>query len=180
MIGLLLIVWVTGRSLLWENPFAEELFATSFDPLIAEASPPTVTTKEGQPDAQTPNRLPSRNTSLSAFRSDTDPPIELSAESIQTAIGHEVLWQSAVSSDPRQTSWRVRRAMYEAPRKNQASVPVFPGTPPFAIPEREAGQFAKTDRWSLSAWAFVRQGPARVLNAPGPAPVYGASKAGAT
>ena len=180
MIAILLIVWVTGRGLLWENPFAEELFATSFDPLIADASFPTIATGKGQPSAQILNPVPRHNPSDSVSWNETGPAPRLFAEESQMAFGHQFLWQSAVSSAPRQTLWRARRAMYETPRANQASVPVFPGTPSFAIPEREPGQVLKSDRWSLSAWAFVREGPARVLIAPGPAPVYGASQAGAS
>lgn len=181
VLALVLAMWVGGRAVLWEDPFGVVLTGQALIERLAE-----VPVKTG---ADLPNGLSLDRTDAPCFSdehvvrpvsfADLGPGPSFSALDAQLAAGHHSLWQAALTTDIRQTSWRSRRGFFEAAEETQAKVPVFPGTPPFVARKDAPDQRARADRWSLSSWTFVRSGSTRTRIAPGPAPVYGASQAGA-
>jgi len=178
---LVLAVWVAGRTVLWEDPFGVvptgqaliERFAET--PNAAGADSPEGLSIDWTDDPAFGDARVVKPVSVA----DLGPGPSFSASNAQLAAGHHSLWQAALSTDLRETSWRSRRPFHEVAEQRQARVPVFPGTPPFVAQSDTSDQETRVNRWSLYSWAFVRSGSTRTRTAPGPAPVYGASQAGA-
>jgi len=185
MLAVLLLVWVTGRAFLWASPFSSDpaldhgaqLFAKTVESSEAIGSGDLVFSYE--PNAELTRRGPNVRFQNVMDLADRGPGLSFEGTAAQLAAGHYSLWQAALTSDFRGTSWRARRMRYENVDERQAGVPVFPGIPAFIAGQEKHGVSGKPDRWSLGAWALVRDGLIGSRIAPGPAPVYGASQAGA-
>ena len=181
MIGALMALWVSGRAILWESPFPVAEGMAEATRLLAEAPGPGAVRVPGgvaTGDPVAALRL-GRNPASSLVSADQGPAPRLGGGEVRVASGHHYLWSAALSNDGRDGSWGVRRIGSEAASARQASVPVFPGAPPFIARQRQGPEPATPDRWSLGAWAFAREGSRGQAIGPGPAPVYGASQAGA-
>jgi len=192
MLGLLLAAWVSGRMVLWESPFPNVSFIREASQLLAEvdaeavrpAAPTMPARAEGDANpaldspslAEGPERAWSQWPSMS---SDIGPAPRVAERDAFLSLGHERLWRTALSSDGRGASWRSRRLDKGERDERQAAVPVFPGNPPFTGGDAPGNASAKPDRWSLGAWAFLREGSGAAPIAQGRVPVYGASQIGA-
>jgi len=185
MLGVLLLVWVTGRAFLWESPFLGEPILDRASQLLAKTgeSPRAINSGElvfsFEPNAEPTKESPPGGFLNAMDLADRGPGPSFEGAAAQLATGHHSLWQAALTSDFRGTSWRARRARYANEDVRQAIVPIFPRTPPFVAEREKPDASGKPDRWSLGAWALVRDGSTGSRIAPGPAPVYGASQAGA-
>ncbi len=195
VIGLLLVAWVAGRSLLWENPFP---VASVFGPsasLFAQA-PMLVSDRDDVAARRAANASPAGRlgpmlagaSSTIGFASifagqGTRSPLPLGPAPMHMAAGHDMLWHAALNSDVRGVGWYAGAARGTATRRLQqrprTRVPVFPGKPPFARGSIASQKASRPDRWSLGAWVFGREAPGGLPLTAGPAPVYGASQAGA-
>ncbi|MDJ0979963.1 MAG: hypothetical protein QNI87_15665 [Erythrobacter sp.] len=188
MLGLVLSAWVTGRSVLWENPLPGLDIITEAKHLLAETSAPLVgPAPQGfdvalAPDTslrragRSPDRQGLAGQSRVGLLADSGPSPAFGEGPLDFAGAHHNLWYSAVTSDPRGASWYSKRAAFEAPLAGQASVPVFPGSPPFTGRSPASDQ---PNRWLLGVWAFGRQGSGSAPVSQGRVPVYGTSQLGA-
>ena len=182
MIGALFLVWVTGRAVLWENPYTQNMVfqasqllakkeagsvASRLEP-IREFDGPSIASIAG-------GKLPRVNALEQRSMGDQGPAPRFDAYDAHMAAGHFHLWQAAVTSDVRATSWRSRRHGFSAAPTDS---PILPGQPPFTSGKEGLGQSGRIDRWSLGAWVFAREGSVGSMITPGPAPVYGASQLG--
>lgn len=171
MMGLVLAAWVSGRALVWENPFPApaDLLAPAFAPL-AKAVPepataaPTAPVRIAVPTKTRPGPRKSRARSDgvlallgSGFAVGMDP---------RFAAGHHYLWRAAL------------RAPLAPPPRLMTGFAASAGAedPLFLAPtpaRRQAG------RWSMDAWGFWRQGSDAAPISQGRVPIYGASQVGA-
>ncbi|WP_338304322.1 MULTISPECIES: hypothetical protein [unclassified Erythrobacter] len=181
VLALVLGAWVSGRAMMWENPFPvafQELVPgidiASIDgknggegPDLASGSPfdqtadpmnllfPRLAIATMQPGIQFPERLLQ--------------PIERGATPLSPAVaaGHQLLMAAAFNVDwlaaNTHPAWPSRST---APRQRQASA--------FGLPAQSSPQSA--DRWSLDAFAFYRAGSGSNSISQGRVPVYGASQ----
>lgn len=188
MLCLVLMVWVTGRFALWEDPFPGTGLISGAAQLLAEADPQTgapgsaLAVLEGsQPSAQP--GAPGDGSILARDRfaglGDKGPGPSFADDRSRLAEGHYSLWRAALTSDFRGASWRSRRERFEAQGERQAKVPVLPGTPPFTANTQPKTDRSALNRWTLDAWAFLREGSGAAPIAQGRVPVYGASQIGA-
>ncbi|MEM7703626.1 MAG: hypothetical protein AAF251_16940 [Pseudomonadota bacterium] len=181
VLALLLAAWVGARTMMWENPFGMVAASEALIERLAQAPDSRGAARgDGPPSDWTePTGLNEAPFVQTVSYEDHGPGPSFSGSDRQLATGHHSLWQAALTMDLRETSWQSRRSFHEAAGERQAKAPVFPGTPPFAARTDKPNQKARLDRWSLGSWAFLRSGSTRSRIAPGPAPVYGASQAGA-
>ncbi|MEO1729849.1 MAG: hypothetical protein AAFR64_03840 [Pseudomonadota bacterium] len=192
MLAIVLVLWVSGRVALWESPILVPGFIAEATEFLAEASSTAEESSgpslEGEgPDfreALAANRLVAsfaldNEAADAALSDDRSFGSSIGGAATRLARGHQMLWQAALTSDFRASSWRSNRAEFEDRGERQAGVPVFPGTPPFKSDAEADADLAKLGRWSLDAWVFWRQGPAVVPTSQGRLPTYGANQAGA-
>lgn len=188
MIAVLLSAWVSGRVVLWENPFPISEVASQAAHLIARGErvdPSRSGPVAGPVESARANRTRRLHLPLTtAADHGPGPGLEpasgpgLRPGATRIASAHHFLWRAALVNDGRGAVWSAQRERYEAARAWQTRTPVFPGTPPFVANQKKT-RAAAPDRWSLGAWSFIREGSRGTVVAPGPAPVYGASQAGA-
>ena len=204
MFGLLLLVWVTGRFALWESPFpGSGLIADATVMLAQESSSPARSSQVPLATDESPARHGSwpefaqrlweeprmasgagvgagagLGPATGAPDKDVGPAPAYHDPAVRLARSHMALWRAALVSDTRGASWRARRSQLESARAGQADTPVFPGRPSFAAPSDDAKK-GRTNRWTLDAWAFLREGSGSAPIAQGRVPVYGASQVGA-
>jgi hypothetical protein len=193
MLGLLLASWIGARTMLWENPFPLPAILPGLPELVSHsqagasataARPPRAVLDPGARGGQAFARVRSddrtgyaggwslMSTSVSTA---LPPPGGMSfaqasrfALAPQVALGHQLLWASALAHMPAPRS--VEAALWRAGRRG----PSFPAlysevaTPPLAL-----------DRLSLDAWGFWRQRSNASAISQGRVPIYGASQIGA-
>jgi hypothetical protein len=191
MLGLIVALWVGGRVVLWEDPLGQGGLIGATAPTLAAASPPEAPAAPVlSASFAAPPGLPSWPV-LPRASSGSDYPVGgglmaampgMGRELARHAQGHHVLWRSATMGDVSR-AWLARggdRADPTVPPR--ADTPFFPGLPPFALRPREGEGSAAghADRWSLGAWAFVREGSGSAPISQGRVPVYGASQIGAS
>ncbi|MEL6487045.1 MAG: hypothetical protein AAFQ13_07870 [Pseudomonadota bacterium] len=192
MLGLVLAAWVSGRMVLWENPFPNVDFVSEAAQLLAKADPdaPELSDQVMSDVAEQAAKQASGGPLLSDgaqsswqsagnFTADTGPAPSIDERDAFLAQGHKRLWRAVLTSDGRGGSWRARRLNLREKSERQAAVPVFPGSPPFTSNGKTGDASAKPDRWSIGAWAFLREGSGAAPIAQGRVPVYGASQMGA-
>lgn len=186
MLVLVLVSWIGGRSVLWENPFSPDQVMAQASQLLAAApkAAPSVRVNDAQAFANSPGIQDARYSALASgnrvFDGDKGPGPTFGKDEAGFAVAHHALWRVALSSDLRSVSWRSRRTLYENAEERQARVPFVPGTPSFARRNAARAGQVPIDRWSLGAWVFVRQGSNATPITAGPAPIYGASQLGAS
>ncbi|MEL6738494.1 MAG: hypothetical protein AAFO28_06170, partial [Pseudomonadota bacterium] len=142
--GLLLAAWISGRMVLWENPFPSVDFVSGAAQLLAKADPdapdvPGLVTPDvaGQTATQSEGGPLLNEGTLRAWQSagkfvaDTGPAPRIDQREAFLARGHDQLWRAALASDGRGGMWRARRLNLRDKNERQAAVPVFPGSPPF-------------------------------------------------
>ncbi|MEM6858100.1 MAG: hypothetical protein AAF559_09535 [Pseudomonadota bacterium] len=192
MLGLVLAAWISGRMVLWENPFpsvdlvaeAAQLLAKA-DADAAQASVQVLPDEGEQALTQAKggpllsDRALRSWQSAGNFAGDTGPAPRIDESNAFLAQGHDQLWRVALTLDGRGGTWRARRLDLRKRSERQAAVPVFPGAPPFVSDDTARKSSAKPDRWSFGAWAFLREGSGAAPIAQGRIPVYGASQIGA-
>ncbi|MEM7689087.1 MAG: hypothetical protein AAF291_08700 [Pseudomonadota bacterium] len=185
MLGLLLAVWVTGRAYLWESPFSDQpLIARAMEALAeAPSSIPSATPEE---DALVLARAAVQTSGTGSF-TDTRNGLRVVQDPAapafdpvgrQFAMAHNALWQAALTEGRSTRPWATRPTLFQNAIQDQTTLPVFPAGPRFAPKTKDAPPLRKPDRWSLGAWAFVREGSTSPGIAAGPAPIYGASQIG--
>lgn len=181
MIAALFAVWITARAMLWENPYAQSMVSQA-SRLLAENSPGSAMSHKQAThvtDASITAPSPAVNAIKFVSVRDRGPAPGFDPQEAQLAASHFALWQAALTSDGRGSSWRSRRAGYNGSQGEQAKTPVFPGQPPFVSGKEGFATSSSPDRWSLGVWVFGREGSVGSMITPGPAPVYGASQLGA-
>ncbi len=178
MLVVVLSVWVGSRLMLWESPLLmTEAVAENAANLLASQSTDVGPDAAQSPKANVPNdpaalatapiskadRAEAMDAPSSSMASMVweQPVADVYTKELQTGASHQLVWMSAMSHLPVPDAIQARLAQ-------QSSTPV--ATP------REAGS---SDRWSLDAWAFWRDGGSGSLVSQGRAPTYGASQAGA-
>nr|WP_298895300.1 hypothetical protein [uncultured Altererythrobacter sp.] len=176
MLAILLSVWVGSRIAAWETPFpmietigegATQLLAGQTEAsqniqaaaggITGEASGMSFEPESVERYDQPVLLLPSPSAPLAW---EEQAATELS-EDLATATGHQLIWMAAMAHLP------VPQAIEQRLTKLGDPAP-----PAGALPK-------KTDRWSLDAWAFWRDGGNVSLVSAARAPTYGASQAGA-
>ena len=183
MLGLVLAVWITGRAMLWESPFAaQELLSDAGQVLFAESDvpkPSAIDKTETMPSASVLATVDGRRALLPpAFRQPlTQSPLPILYQPVEfanqptadavvasnqsAAVGHQLLWMAAMAHMP--VPDQLAQHMTRAP------------TPTSLQP----GATKRADHWSLDAWVFWREGSSGALVSQGRVPSYGASQAGA-
>ncbi len=181
---LLLSVWICGRALMWETPFADgEVLAIISEARLVEHSSPALDSVpilnsglggSGQVEATQAgdpvNGLDASDASLSpipqapfawAQGTAATPPQPLPTRDPQTSASHQLLWMAALAHMP----------MPEV-LSERIVTPAGPDRPkPVSAPRQ--------DRWSLDGWALLRQDSGQSPVSQGRVPTYGASQAGA-
>lgn len=202
ILSLLLVAWVAGRVALWESPLPGSGFMAEATQLLAQDNLRSQRELQGQllnddpsageelwPSLSTPllGELGAANgrprsmgdAALAPLFGDRGPSPSLSADTVRLARAHLRLWRAAVVPDVLGASWSARHAQAARAGARQADIPVFPGTPPFTARPASVAERKQTNRWTLDAWAFLREGSGAAPIAQGRVPVYGASQAGA-
>ncbi|MEM1196692.1 MAG: hypothetical protein AAGH57_11355 [Pseudomonadota bacterium] len=200
--SLLLVVWVTGRVALWESPLPGAGFMAEATQLLAQDAlrserelqgqflnddpsvredlwPDLATSLLGEPDAAGGRRIYSGNGAFRPLLDDIGPAPALDPETVRLAQAHLRLRRAAAVPNVLGASWSARHSQAARAGPRQADVPVFPGTPPFVARPDLVSKRKRTNRWTLDAWAFLREGSGAAPIAQGRVPVYGASQAGA-
>lgn len=176
MFAILLSVWVGSRIVAWETPFpvietigesATQLLAgqtdvsqntqTASGKVTGEASGMSSEPETAQRYDQPAFLLPNTSAPL-AWEEQAAP--ELS-EGLATSTGHQLIWMAAMAHLPVPQAVEQRLAELGDPAPPAGALPT------------------KTDRWSLDAWAFWRDGSNVSLASAARTPTYGASQAGA-
>ena len=192
MLGLILAMWITGRVVLWENPFAAQGLLAEVSERLADADLQALGSDPGlqfavsseasfdPAGARFNERVVGFSSIASGRRADQRSDTGFASSPIALAQGHHDLWRSALTSDSRGVSWRSRALQSQGQGQRQGGLPVFPGNP--SAPRRNSGanDNGRTDRWSLGAWAFFREGSRAAPISEGRVPVYGASQIGST
>ena len=193
-LGVVLAIWVTGRAILWESPFAPPGLIEEVEELLAEGVNPSRPVSPSEPVGDDDRFVAVEGSSGSARiaggfgDAGAQPAFTVGAGDgvpdavrarIASALGHRRLWQAALTSDPRAVSWLARQTVDQDQGGSVFDGPVIAGeVPPTRSQARMDG--AKTaDRWSLDAWAFLREGSGAAPISQGRVPVYGASQMGA-
>lgn len=181
MLALVLGAWVSGRAILWENPFPaafEELvpgidMATAFGESAGQGhapaerlmsdptTDPTHTLFPGLAIASVPSGI--------QFPERLLLPIERGAVPLSPAVaaGHQLLMAAAFNVD-----WMAASAQPASPSRSTA--PRQRQTASFGLPAETPSR--SVDRWSLDAFAFYRAGSGSNSISQGRVPVYGASQ----
>ncbi|QUL36642.1 hypothetical protein [Erythrobacter sp. JK5] len=191
VLGLLMAVWIGGRTLMWESPFAAMplelgpdaiLLAAADDPIAGDRA----STAEILPDAQAADPPFGRTVHASPAlrpllaRSSRSPAFAAASPfSVhpRIAAGHRLLWLAALGNMP------MPRAVEDALSSGGGALVAGSGNPypPYAQPLATADRRgASAGRWSLDTWAFWRQGSNAAPVSQGRVPIYGASQIGAS
>lgn len=181
MLAVLVSAWVGARAMLWESPFAiGEALTQAADVLMAEAPSDSAAPSATADLAKAPLQFP-QQAAPARWLAASSAPINqsLTYESIFSArpgvaAGHQMLLMAAMGQLP------LPRAVEEAwntPLTPFASWQDAPGAG-WSLP-RDTKPVANSDRWSLDAWTYWREGSNSSLISQGRVPVYGASQAGA-
>ncbi|MEM6266288.1 MAG: hypothetical protein AAF707_02090 [Pseudomonadota bacterium] len=186
--ALLGLVWIGARVALWESPFplaalpipvpAASVLVASADQIDQLPTPASgeILEQVGGPFVRVPMRAPIVRVSLGP-RIASPPATELSSWlsparqfAAQSSLGHTLLWQAAMrqSGNPSMSN-RFYGAAFAATGADGVT-PTGPFVPADA---------SSTDRWSLDAWGFWRQGSNAAPISQGRVPTYGASQVGA-
>ncbi len=184
MLGLVLAVWISGRAMMWESPFPiTESFSKSVDAILTEApSEPDLAPARAVRPVQLAStgfiapaqiRAPAMGLTADELRGK-----EIFSDTLQIAAGHQMLLMAAMSQLPLPRAVEEVWARSGAPSLLMQDAPGAGWSLPKSGTDRDADT-AKSDRWSLDAWAFWRQGSNSGLISQGRVPVYGASQAGA-
>lgn len=178
MLALVLTAWTGTRAMWWENPFPP-LSAVISTPFVAAAPPPpglpVMPAVVEQPDATLTRTAIAAPLILSAGIMDAETELyqmPSGRQRAQLAAAQQSVWSTALR---RQMFQHASASAFDiGSRASQAH-------PPF-LPSRRAassGQAGTERRWSLDAWAFVRQGSNAAPVSQGRVPIYGASQIGA-
>ncbi len=191
MLGLLCVVWVSGRAVYWESPFASQSLISQAQELFAESDADNLSEGEGEVRALVTGGAPRSVSAIARKRASRRlamPTAGNFAGQSQTTGGaipggfsralfenaHNTLWGLAMASDRRFASLRSGKGRDYASVLVQGSDTAFsPVFPPVAKDQPTA------KRWSLDAWLFAREGSGAAPISQGRVPVYGASQAGA-
>lgn len=179
----LLAVWIGGRTMLWEMPFAEDrTLAEALAPLLAEneattPAPATAKTASGTDWSMStstaggsgaaslqvyPDAAPGSETEFIWPEDSSAPgPAPLPASNPQIAASHQLMWLTALAYMPVPDVLSERLITSAGPDQTRPT--------PHAV----------EGRWSLDAWTLWRQGSGGSLVSQGRVPTYGASQAGA-
>lgn len=193
---LIVALWVTGRAFLWESPFAvtdlmqeaSQLLAektdeaSSLDGVVTVLDDPAFTAQfvVAEPSDSAPLSSSGAGLVEASLIGDIGPVPSFASPEAALAMGHQMLWQAALTSDFRGTSWQSHSKGFQRAKERQSAVPLFPGSPPFlADSKRDTQSTSSLDRWSLDGWAFWREGSNSAPISQGRVPVYGASQIGA-
>ncbi|MDJ0641520.1 MAG: hypothetical protein QNJ15_01770 [Erythrobacter sp.] len=199
MLGMLAMVWIGGRAMLWESPFAEDTFdlpqavariagdqarsTKGSAPPVAErtdlTNPFAPFSGRSLADAAallgTNSLLASRNIGL-AQASDDDPfPV-----APRVAAGHQLLLMAALAHLPMPRAVEDAAHLLGEDKAGDRLHGSRSGRAPFLTPLGADAQNQRADRWSLDAWAYWRQGSNATAVSQGRVPIYGASQAGAS
>lgn len=195
MLAVLAVVWVGGRVLLWDSPFAANPLSLPDDVFVladSEAEQVTRSTAWTGPSLLEEGLAATQNTASepaigTGSVKPVDPPWierdELERTDFgtvysmdpQIAAGHQLLWAAALAHMP------MPRAVEQALKPSVDSDPSFAGADqvsnPALPPEPAAG---RKDHWSLDGWGFWREGSNASAISQGRVPIYGASQIGAS
>lgn len=182
MLLLLTAAWIGGRAAVWENPFpvdASDLLPT--DLFAAESVTPPVGARSDE-DLQVGQapfvRVAIRNGRSSGAgvlgtANDKDLRFDVFRPGIDrigsNAFMHQSLWQRALGSRYSDRSERAAILQSAPPGRIEGVTPVSPAV----------SRGAMSDRWSVDAWGFWREGSGATAISQGRVPVYGANQIGA-
>lgn len=177
MLAILMTVWIGGRTITWEDPFAKAMTDIIGDvPFLAKDE------TRNPPDAKIETECAlgdvGGNVSVRQVASIAGHAVLPVRYGIRTrsalnradAVGHQLLWLRA--SGATLPVGGPEGPQFRGLETQKSLAGVTPLGPSFD--ERTA-----TDRWSLDAWAFWRQGSNAAPISQGRVPIYGASQAGA-
>ena len=185
MLVMVMGVWVSGRAMLWENPFPLEL--PSVETFFAEgdrnkrsamSNPVLADARSAGTGHVLANAFPQSLLAVSAIESDAKvaggAPLPIEARGNQAmppiiAAGHQFLMAAAFAVD-----WNAASTVHA--RATDAPSRLLRPSPDARSVSLIGGDL---DRWSLDAFAFYRAGSGSSAISQGRAPVYGASQAGA-
>jgi hypothetical protein len=179
MLGLLFVIWGAGRTMLWESPFplslpSSEIFLAerASVPAIPPAPTEILWDDQGEATALLTNRQEYRGADAGSFGV-SEPigqqqPARIRMSSA-VAAGHSFLMAAAFKVD-----WSDDRTDASAGAAGGNQSRVSPVAPPFA--DQSGAAANDSDRWSLDAFAFYRQGSGSTSISQGRVPVYGASQ----
>lgn len=179
-LAMLMAIWIGGRALLWESPFADAgVLAGAPAPILAEKQIPATAVLRDQkvdwsvsseavidspaaygPLLPEPEPLPEAPFTWPEAAPGNSP-ATASMSNPQVAASHQLMWMAALAHMP-------------VPDVLSQRV-VTPTGPHRAKPAPQAIE----GRWSLDAWVLWRQGSSGSLVSQGRVPSYGASQAGA-
>jgi hypothetical protein len=180
MLALVLAAWTGTRAIWWENPFPPLSAAITVPFVAADPSPsalPMMPAVLDEPIATFPKSAAAPLIASTETRRATAAPAlrPANGQSAQLAAAQHSLWRIAL-----------QRPMFQ--HAGASGFQLISGgsqaQPPF-LPSRRsataiaAGPAAPPWRWSLDAWAFVRQGSNSAPVSEGRVPIYGASQVGA-
>lgn len=183
--GVVLAAWIIGRAALWEDPFSVPQVFSQASQILAAEKPDEkeifAAAAEARPDdgAIAVNGGLRDHGMVAGLTMDTGPGPSFGEPEMGMARAHEALYRAALQTDLRGSSWRARRSNVNGADMRQASVPVFPGSPPFVADRAPPQEQPALGRWSLGVWAFGREGSQSAPISEGRVPVYGASQIGA-
>lgn len=190
MLAMLALVWICGRVLLWESPFAANPLSLPGDVFdLAESEPSAPPSAWSGPTlleeglAATQNS-PSQPMALAGSSESVTPPwfergdLErpdfgtVYSMDPQIAAGHQLLWAAALAHMP------MPLAVENALKPSREPAASFAGTENPALPPAPAA--GSKDHWSLDSWGFWREGSNASAISQGRVPIYGASQVGAS
>lgn len=183
VLAIVMALWVGGRALTWENPFAPGTLDLSGADLLLAQNDVDHSRKAGAPlwqdkvdpfpqiSAVAANPALAMTKALLAHVSKAESILDRQS-GIRPVVqyGHHVLWMRAIGS--RHSPMAAAAGGLPANRTQQKLAGITPLAPPF-----EGHQ--TRDRWSLDIWAFWREGSSAVSISQGRVPIYGASQVGA-
>ena len=178
VLAIFLSIWIGGRAIMWDSPIllveaiehsASELLASQSDGAASKSTNNSILGQDATLDVRT--RLPSSilpyahaqetiTTENEPFVWEKQRAPDLAPRS-ETAAAHQLIWLAAMAHLPVPEPISAITANAE----RAADPKIHP--------------IAGTDRWSLDAWAFWREGSGTPLVSAGRSPTYGASQAGA-
>lgn len=188
MFGLILVVWVTGRAVLWESPFPAAGMIDQATQLLAQA-PPETGTVPGSGNAIAAIVPATAGASAQrgrigqkgrALRPDVAGIARAAAQPSGAAFNQQVAWLATRHDALLRTAWRTQGPRFERANMGASDRPFFPGAPPFAGKYESSNAAGRApSRWSVDSWAFLREGSGAAPISQGRVPVYGASQIGA-
>lgn len=178
VLAIFLSIWIGGRAIMWDSPIllaeaieksASEILAGQSDGVASKSTAAAIPAENANPKHQT--RLPSSllpNAHAQEAVSAENAPLvweeqrapELAPRG-ETAAAHQLIWLAAMAHLP--VPEPISAITANAERAADSKIHPIAGT----------------DRWSLDAWTFWREGSGAPLVSAGRSPTYGASQAGA-